>query len=215
MLLRIFKLPQVDKFLYKGLDLVGGKGYFWKVKVWDQSDTSEGYSKAAFFTPSSVAKDKRIVLIGGSLISRMEKYGYFEAALHAQFPYQNIIFRNLGWPGDDVEGTARSEFGSAHNTKSWKPPSAAEGFGFGEMKRQLIEANPSTVFFAYGSEMAFKDQPEDFNAFQRNYRNLLQLIDSLGAELILLSPNPQEAFAHTEEEIEERNERLAASQDFI
>ncbi|MDW3649797.1 MAG: HEAT repeat domain-containing protein [Bacteroidia bacterium] len=206
---------QHEDIIYRGQELAQGKEYFWKVKVWDQANTSLGYSQAASFTSASSGKENRIILLGGSLVSRMEKYAFFETALNAEYPYQNLVFRNLGWPGDDVEGTARSEFGSAHNTKSWKPPTSEQGFGYAEMKNQVIEANPSTVIFAYGAEMAFKDASDDFDAFKRNYRNLLRVIDSLGAKLILLSPNPHEAFAHTEKEIEKRNERLAKARDFI
>ncbi|MEL6253648.1 MAG: PVC-type heme-binding CxxCH protein [Bacteroidota bacterium] len=206
---------QRDGVIYQGLDLENGKEYYWKVRIWDQKDVPRGYSKPSKLTTQTDTHENRIVLLGGSLISRMEKYGYFEAALNAHFPHQSIVFRNLGWPGDDVEGTARSEFGSAHNTKSWKPPSAEEGFGFGEMKKQLIEANPATVYFAYGAEMAFKNSPKDFELFKRNYQNLLGVIDSLGASIVLLSPHPQEAFSHSEEEISIRNKRLKDTRAFI
>ena len=47
----------------------------------------------------------RIVLLGGTLISRMEKYGSFETAVTMRWPHHDISFRNLGWPADNVFGT--------------------------------------------------------------------------------------------------------------
>ena len=60
--------------------------------------------------------DQRVAFLGGTLISRMEQYGYLEAALTAAWADQEVTFRNLGWPGDDILGTARGEFGSKRNS---------------------------------------------------------------------------------------------------
>jgi hypothetical protein len=67
-------------------------------------------------------KKYRIVLVGNTLIAHESKDAFLEAALTARWPSKDITFRNLGWPGDDVFGTARSSFGSAQNTRSWQPP---------------------------------------------------------------------------------------------
>ena len=46
----------------------------------------------------------RIGLIGGRMVADMAEYGYFETALTALWTDQDITFRNLGWPADDVSG---------------------------------------------------------------------------------------------------------------
>ena len=38
------------------------------------------------------------------MVADMAKYGYFETALTALWTDQDITFRNLGWPADDVSG---------------------------------------------------------------------------------------------------------------
>ena len=131
----------------------------------------------------------RIGLIGGRMVADMAKYGYFETALTALWTHQDITFRNLGWPADDVFGTARSEFGSGLNTKSWKPPASADqGFGYETLLGQVNDAKPTTLFVAYGSETAFYKSPEEFEAFKRGYITLLKDLGKVATTLILVSP---------------------------
>ncbi|MBT6960783.1 MAG: hypothetical protein HOA00_06535, partial [Rhodospirillaceae bacterium] len=76
---------------------------------------------------SAERNQNRIGIIGGRMVADMAEYGYFETALTALWTDQDITFRNLGWPADDVFGTARSEFGSgATNRSAWKPPANAD-----------------------------------------------------------------------------------------
>lgn len=193
----------------------GNKGW-WKVRVWDQNDNIVPYSKGSSFEHADASNlHNRIVLLGGTLISRMEKHAFLETAISAYYPHQNISFRNLGWPGDDVDGTARSEFGSAHNTKSWQPPKSEKGFGYGILRKQIKEANPKTVILGYGAEVAFAESEEVFETFTRGYVNLLNAIDSTGAKLILLSPTRHENFKGTQAELANRNKRLKRATDFI
>ena len=149
----------------------------------------------------------RIVLLGGTTTYEMEKHGYFEAAVTANWPHHDITFRNLGWPGDDVFGTARSEFGSAQNTRSWKPPGAEAGFGAQERSRQIREVQPTTVIVGYGREVAWADTPEKMRDFEAGYRRLIDELEATGATVILIRP--------FETEDEGDNERLRAAAKFI
>src|SRR4051812_22703494 len=73
-----------------------------------------------FFTPlltPALAAEKfelrqgdRVVLLGGTLIEREQRYGYWEAALTARYPDRDITFRNLGWSGDTVFAESRGVF---------------------------------------------------------------------------------------------------------
>ena len=133
----------------------------------------------------------QVVLVGGTLISRMDKYGYFEHAATVSWPHHDISFRNLGWAADDVFGTARSEFGSAHNTRSWQPPKNQRGFGFEKLRAQLDETDPATIIVGYGAEAAFADTDEKRKRFEAGYRGLVEELEETGAKLILLSPLAQ------------------------
>lgn len=158
---------------------------------------------------------KRIALVGGSLISDMENYGLFEMAVLRNFPEQEISFRNIGWPADDVYGLARSQFGSAQNTRSWQPPSAEEGFGSKVLWRHIEEATPTTLIVGYGPEVAYAKNEEDFALFTSGYKRLLAFADSLGVKLILLSPPRQETALAGLEECGKRNAWLDKTSSFI
>ncbi len=52
---------------------------------------------------------ERIALMGGSLAERMNLFGYFESLLHTRFPEKNLVFRNFGWPADEVGNQQRPD----------------------------------------------------------------------------------------------------------
>ena len=160
-------------------------------------------------------KINRIVFLGNTLISRMEEFGYLETALTAQWPYHDITFRNLGWPADDVSGTARSEFGSAHNTRSWRPPGSEAGFGYTTLMEQITEAQPKVLFVGYGSEVAFTSGDKTFAEFQTGYNHLLSALEQSGAQLILLSPPRQEKTEIPLPDLTSRNQRLQSASTWI
>ena len=132
----------------------------------------------------------RIGLIGGRMVADMAEYGYFETALTALWADQDITFRNLGWPADDVFGTARSEFGSgATNRSAWKPPANADqDFGYETILSHVNDAKPTTLLVAYGRETAFYKSPEEFEAFKGGYVTLLEDLGKVATTLILVSP---------------------------
>ena len=157
----------------------------------------------------------RIGLIGGRMVADMAKYGYFETALAALWTHQDITFRNLGWPADDVFGTARSEFGSGRNTKSWQPPNAEQGFGYETLLGQVNDAKPTTLFVAYGRETAFYKSPEEFEAFKRGYVTLLNDLGKVATTLILVSPPLLEDAGRPFPDPGENNKRLQRTATFI
>src|SRR5436190_1834207 len=54
-----------------------------------------------------------IAIVGGAVADRMQHFGYLETLLHAQFPKNNLVVRNLAAAGDEVVIRHRSEnFGS-------------------------------------------------------------------------------------------------------
>jgi putative heme-binding domain-containing protein len=166
----------------------------------------------------AVAPDRprnRVVFLGNTLISAMEKYGFLETALTARWPQHDLTFRNVGWPADDVLGTARSEFGSDQNTGSWQPPSAKQGFGFSVLMDHVADARPTSLIVGYGGEAAFAEGDAGFKRFQEGYEELLTALEKFGAKLILLAPPRHESFGPPMPDPAEANRRLQATSAWI
>jgi putative heme-binding domain-containing protein len=49
-----------------------------------------------------IERRQRVALVGGSLAERMNLFGHFETLLQTRFPDREILFRNFGWPADEV-----------------------------------------------------------------------------------------------------------------
>lgn len=161
---------------------------------------------------------KRVVLLGGTLMSSMENHAFFESAVLRQFPDKEISFRNIAWPADDVFGLARSQFGSAQNTRSWQPPTAEEGFGSKVLMGHIEEAQPTTLFIGYGTETAFFDDEDDFTLFKSGYKRLLDFAESEGIHLILIAPPKHEVRPLGDAAmtlVKQRNNWLLKARDFI
>jgi len=56
--------------------------------------------------PHSFALEKgdHVCLIGNSLPERMQHFGWLETYIHARYPRHELVFRNLGYSGDEVNG---------------------------------------------------------------------------------------------------------------
>lgn len=194
-----------------------------KLAAADPAATAEGLvahwafdgsvDNAATFVPEP--KGHRVVLVGGSLVHGMERHGFFETAVTARWPAHDLTFRNVGWPADDVFGTARGGFGSARNTRSWQPPGAESGFGFRQLLKHVSEANPTTLLVGYGAEAAYADTEDKWLSFEAGYEKLIAELEKTGARLILLTPIPQKKWPLTLPDPEPGNQRLRKAADFI
>src|SRR5438477_10949797 len=49
-------------------------------------------------------KGDHICIVGNTLAERMQHFGWLETLLHAQFPQHELVFRNLGYSGDEIDG---------------------------------------------------------------------------------------------------------------
>ena len=49
-------------------------------------------------------KGDHICIIGNTLAERMQHFGSLETLIHARFPEHNLVFRNLGYSGDEIDG---------------------------------------------------------------------------------------------------------------
>ena len=157
----------------------------------------------------------RIVLLGGSLVYGMEKHGFFESAVLARWPHHEITVRNVGWPGDDVAGTARGEFQSARGPGTWRPRGSDPGAGYQELLSQVRSAKPTTMMVGYGAEAAYLESEAEMKEFQIGYRRLLDDLETTGANLILLTPVPQSEMHPAPPAVARRNVRLRQAARFI
>lgn len=137
-----------------------------------------------------------VVLLGNTFVERAQQYGLVETELSLAAGASEVRFRNLGWSGDTVFGTARSYFG---------PPQE----GFNRLKADLERIQPTVVVVCYGAVAAF-DGEEKLGGFVAGYSRLIEMIEkATGArEILLLSPPPAETLPEPMPEMESQNERL-------
>jgi lysophospholipase L1-like esterase len=114
----------------------------------------------------------RVVLIGSTLIEREQRYGYWEAALTERYP--GVTFRNLGWSGDTVFGTAQASFGSVAD-------------GFKHRKEHVAAVKPTVLLVAYGTNESF-DGEAGLPKFLDGLNVLLDTLAPTKARVVLLSP---------------------------
>src|SRR5438094_4205924 len=82
--------------------------------------------------PFELKDGDRVVLLGGTLIEREQRYGYWELALTERFADRNVSFRNLGWSGDTVFRQARAAFASPDD-------------GFKALRHQVNAVKPTVI----------------------------------------------------------------------
>ena len=143
----------------------------------------------------------RVVLIGSTLIEREQRYGYWEAMLTQRYP--GITFRNLGWSGDDVYGTARVAFDLD------KP-----GIGRKRLVDLALAEKPTVILICYGANEAFEGDA-GLDKFKKGYEKLLDELAPAKARIILMTPTPLEDKGRPLPDPKPQNERLAKYCDTI
>lgn len=96
---------------------------------------------------------ERIALVGNSLAERMNLFGYFETLLHTRFPNQQLLFRNFGWPADEVGNQQRP----SNYTKIDDP---------------MVEYGPTQFICFFGFNEHFVGASEEqLDAYKQRYRD--------------------------------------------
>ena len=145
----------------------------------------------------------RVVLLGGTIVEREQKFGYLETALALGSPDKKLSVRNLGWSGDTVFGHARSYFG---------PPEE----GIERLSKHLDMLKPSVAIICYGADMPFEGlikMPD----FITGYRKLLDLVRSKNpnVRIIILAPPPFENLGSPLPDMTDANGRLEKVRDAL
>lgn len=117
----------------------------------------------------------RVIFLGGGLIEREQKFGYWEAALTAAYPERNITFRNLGWSGDTVWAESRGLFDAPEK-------------GYARMIEQIKTLKPTVIFFGYGNNEAFAGE-KGLKPFITQYEKLLDDLKPTGARYVIITPS--------------------------
>ncbi|MCA9133391.1 MAG: ThuA domain-containing protein, partial [Planctomycetales bacterium] len=103
-------------------------------------------------SPLSLQCGERIALVGGSLAERMNLFGYFETLLHTRFPEKELVFRNFGWPADEVGQQQRPD-------------------NYTEIDDPLEVFSPQLFICFFGFNEHFAgDSPTELKAFTDRYR---------------------------------------------
>lgn len=118
----------------------------------------------------------RIVWIGGTVVEREQRYGYWETALHAAFPDRNFTLRNLGWSGDTVFGESRARF-------DFNQPDA----GFKQLVDLTLELKPTIIFVSYGANESFAGEA-GLEKFEKGLEKLLDALKPAKARVVLFTP---------------------------
>jgi glucose/arabinose dehydrogenase len=79
-------------------------------------------------------KGDRLILIGNTLIERMQHFPHFETLLHSRYPDLDLVVHNLGWSADELKLRPRqAKFDEhGHTLQDEKPDVVIAGFGFNE-----------------------------------------------------------------------------------
>src|SRR6266852_5707884 len=82
-------------------------------------------------------KGDHIILIGNALADRMQHHGWLETLIQSRFPEHNLVFRNLGFDGDELTVRLRSA-----------------GFGSQDEWQTATKADVVFVFIGYNESFA-------------------------------------------------------------
>lgn len=81
-------------------------------------------------------KGDHITIVGNTLAERMQHHGWLETYIHTRFPEHDLVFRNLGFSGDEVVTRLRSA-------------------GFGSPDQWLTKTKTDVVFAFFGYNESF------------------------------------------------------------
>lgn len=94
-----------------------------------------------------------IAIIGNTLADRLQHDGWLETYVYARYPEYDLIFRNLGYPGDEVKLRARED-------------------NFGSPDQWLSKVKADVVFCFFGYNEALRG-PDHVETFRRELEEML------------------------------------------
>jgi lysophospholipase L1-like esterase len=172
-----------------------------------------GVARGGETTAIEFRSGDRVALIGGTLIEREQRYGYWEHAITAAYPDRDLTFRNLGWSGDTVWAESRGIFDPADK-------------GYERLIAQVRELRPTLFVVNYGGNEAWESLQRGEPAAAAIEKYIAQygrLLDDLAAasggdaatgtpaapRFVVLTPLPLETGVGPNSQPERYNEHLA------
>src|SRR4051812_16671585 len=99
-------------------------------------------------------KGDHVAVIGNTTAERLQHDGWLSTYLHSRYPSHDLVFRNLGFSGDEVGGyTASPRFNNRLRSAS---------FGSGDDWLSRVKADVIFAFFGYNESFAGKAGLEQF-----------------------------------------------------
>ena len=134
--------------------------------VWLSSASPVGQAARLQLNPND-----HIAIIGNTLAERLQYGGWLETMLHARFPTHDLVIRNLGFSGDEIDVRLRSKnFGTPDEWLSGQPAPIG-GYAANRFDGINTQANVIFAFFGYNESYAgeaglpaFRKQLADWTA---------------------------------------------------
>jgi len=139
----------------------------------------ENDAAQAVSAPFELQPRDRVLFLGAELTEQEIKHNFVEAALSANWPDRGILFRNLGWAGDDPTAVARGYFGGAEE-------------GYRRLFEEIDRIKPTVIVVAYGENGSYAGL-EGIESYWKSYTRLMGDLKSRTDRLIIVSPTPAEA----------------------
>jgi hypothetical protein len=150
---------------------------------------------------------ERIVFLGNEFFDHERDQCYIETLLTTRFPDKNLIFRNLGYSGDNVWCDART---LCSGWDQFGPPEQ----GFERLKKLLGQIKPTLIFVAYGMNESFQGET-GLQHFRDGLNRVLDMLSETGARVVLVSPIPHENLGPPLPDPAAHNRELIAYTDVI
>jgi glucose/arabinose dehydrogenase len=126
--------------------------------------------------PLKFKKGDHIALVGNTLADRMQHFGWMETLVYSRFPDQELVFRDLGFSGDEVD---------------FKKRERNDNFGTPDEWLERVKADVVFGFFGYNESFAGKDGVAKFKDQLAAWVDHTQGKDYSGrgnARVVLFSP---------------------------
>ncbi len=111
---------------------------------------------SASAAPLELKKGDHICIIGNTLADRTQHDGWLETYIQARFPKHELVFRNLGFSGDEITTRLRSQwFGSpdewlAGNAPCPNPKGLVTRIGVRDNRFELTNTRADVIFAFFG-----------------------------------------------------------------
>jgi len=169
------------------------------VLLWTAGPSLRSADEAKPAAKLEIHKGDHICIIGNTLAERMQHDGWLETMFHSRFPTHDLVFRNLGFSGDELTQRLRSQsFGTpdqwlAGSAPVPEPNKLVTRNGVRDNRFETTNTRADVVFAFFGYNESFAGQAgldkfkKDLEAFIKN--TLSQKYNGKTApRLVLFSP---------------------------